>query len=405
MPIENAASRLAEHLLECDFVEVRAHHDADGIAAASILCHALFRQGKEFRLRICPRITPEDIPTEGSVLLCDFGASLPDLPPEVMVVDHHVPRFEGEYHVNPHLAGIDGDRDLSASGAAYLVAQRMGDNRDLIGLALLGLIGDGQEFSGKNQEICGEGIANGFISPRRGIRLPGRDLNEQLQLAINPFLSGISGDEALARSIVVGSTFDGDTDLETLLSVVLIKMSPKATIDSMLAVYGNTYGLGREVIDEAHTLAALIDACGKAGAGDLGASLCLRSTSGLSEAWEIMQQYRLAVIAAVQGAERIEENVAIYRVNDGAVASDVADALAFDHLQNGPVFVFSQIGERYSVSARCPAGVDYDLEALMRTLAGECGGQGGGHRRRAGALIGRDQIGSFRQGLVEALSI
>ena len=28
--------------------------------------------------------------------------------------------------------GIDGDRELSAAGMAYIVAQKMGDNRDLV---------------------------------------------------------------------------------------------------------------------------------------------------------------------------------------------------------------------------------------------------------------------------------
>jgi single-stranded DNA-specific DHH superfamily exonuclease len=151
MSLDAAAATLASRLLEQEFVEVLAHHDADGIAAASILCHAMFRAGGRFRLRIRPDITPEEIPREGSVLLCDFGSALQDLPDDVMVVDHHQPRFEGELHVNPHLAGIDGDRNLSAAGAAYLVARKMGDNRDLAGLTLLGIIGDGQVIEGPNR--------------------------------------------------------------------------------------------------------------------------------------------------------------------------------------------------------------------------------------------------------------
>ena len=46
-----------------------------------------------------------------------------------MVVDHHLPLFDGELHVNPRLSGIDGDRELSAAGTAYYIAQQMGDNR------------------------------------------------------------------------------------------------------------------------------------------------------------------------------------------------------------------------------------------------------------------------------------
>lgn len=57
MSLDAAAASLADHLLEQEFVEVLAHHDADGIAAASILCHAMFREGGRFRLRIRPGIS------------------------------------------------------------------------------------------------------------------------------------------------------------------------------------------------------------------------------------------------------------------------------------------------------------------------------------------------------------
>jgi len=403
MSLDAAAASLADRLLEQEFVEVLAHHDADGIAAASILCHAMFREGGRFRLRIRPGIATADLPGDGSVLLCDFGSALTDLPGDVMVVDHHLPRFEGDYHVNPHLAGIDGDRDLSAAGAAYLVAQRMGDNRDLAGLALLGIIGDGQPLDGPNREIVNEGIANGFITPRRGLRLPGRGLAEQLSLAVDPYLPGFSGEPDAARTLVAQVTDEDDLDTESLLTRLVLTTAPNASVSALCGVWGTTYSLGREVIDEALNLAAVVDACGKAGNGDIGASLCLRSSHALQEAWEITARYRQAVVAGIRGARRLDERVAIFAVDDGGVASDVADALANDFVQTGPVFVIGISGDHCSVSARCPPGIDLDLEALMRTIAEACGGRGGGHRLRAGARIGADQADRFRQALLEAV--
>jgi len=400
MSLNAAAANLADHLLEQEFVEVLAHHDADGIAAASILCHAMFREGGQFRLRIRAGITAAEVPHDSSVLLCDFGSALTDLSGDVMVVDHHLPHSEGDYHVNPRLAGIDGDRNLSAAGAAYLVAQRMGDNRDLTGLALLGIIGDGQEIEGPNREISSEGIGNGFIAPRRGLRLPGRGLVEQFALSVNPYLVGFSGEPDAARALVAEVTDEDDVDVESLLSRVVLTAAPKASLSALCGIWGTTYSLGREVIDEATNLAAVVDACGKAGRGDIGASLCLRSTHALQEAWEITARYRQAVIAGIRGARRLDERLALFAVDDGAVASDVADALANDLVQSGPVFVIGERGDRYSVSARCPPGIDLDLEPLMRRVAEACGGQGGGHQRRAGALIGADQIDRFRQELL-----
>jgi len=403
MSLDAAAATLASRLLEQEFVEVLAHHDADGIAAASILCHAMFRAGGRFRLRIRPDITPEEIPREGSVLLCDFGSALQDLPDDVMVVDHHQPRFEGELHVNPHLAGIDGDRNLSAAGAAYLVARQMGDNRDLAGLTLLGIIGDGQVIEGPNREIANEGIANGFITPGRGLLLAGRGLVEQITLAIDPYLPGLSGEPDAARTLVAAVTGEDEVDMETLLSRIVLKAAREASVTALCRLWGTTYSLGREVIDEAGDLTAVVDACGKAGKGDIGASLCLRSSHALQEAREITARHRQSVIAGVREARRLDERVGLYEVDDENVASDVADVLAHDLVQDGPVFVIGRGSGRCSVSARCPPGVDLDLDALMRTVARACGGHGGGHRQRAGARIPAGGLDRFREELLEAI--
>ena len=119
-----------------------------------------------------------------------------------MVVDHHLPKFEGTFHANPRLAGIDGDRELSGAGMAYLVAQMMGDNRDLSGLVIPGIIGDGQEMTGKNLEIFNDGIAEGIIVPDRGLTLPGRDMTERWYTATSPYLDGISGGEQIIADLM-----------------------------------------------------------------------------------------------------------------------------------------------------------------------------------------------------------
>lgn len=397
MSLDAAAGLVAQRLLDADFVEVYGHHDADGIAAASILCQALAREGIRFRMRIRARVNAEEINDEETVLLCDFGSGLADLPEEVIVVDHHIPAFRGAYHVNPRLAQIDGEKELSASGAAYIVAQHMADNRDLAGLALLGIIGDGQEFSGKNYEILSDGIANGFIAPSRGLRLAGRDRTEQLACALAPYLEGISGNEEAAEELA------GEGE-DALLSRIVLAIAPCASATAMLALYGDRYELEREVVHDAHNLAALVDACGQAGRGGLAASLCLRAPEGVGEAWEIARTYRTQVISAISGATLRSDRPAIYEIDNPSVVRGAADALANDRVQTAPVVVMAKGEETVTVSARCPPGVDVDLETLMRRLGEECGGSGGGHRRRAGATISADRVDCFKAGLAEAVA-
>ncbi|HDR73139.1 MAG TPA: DHH family phosphoesterase [Methanoculleus sp.] len=397
MSLDAAAGLVARRLLDAEFVEVYGHHDADGIAAASILCQALAREDIRFRLRIRARIAADEISDGETVLLCDFGSSVADLPAEAVVVDHHVPSFRGTYHVNPRLAGIDGDRELSASGTAFLVAGHMADNRDLAGLALLGILGDGQEFAGKNYEILSDGIANGFIEPRRGLRLAGRDRTEQLACALSPYLEGISGNEEAAEEI-------GSGDDDTLISRIILAIAPAASAQAMCALYGDRYELEREVVHDAHNLCALVDACGQAGYGGLAASLCFRAPGGVEEAWEIARTHRIQTISAIAGAAQLAEYPAIYAIDNPAVVRGAADALAHDRIQTAPVVVMAPRDGTITVSARCPPGVDIDLESLMRRIAGECGGSGGGHRRRAGAVIDADRADCFKAGLLEAIA-
>jgi single-stranded-DNA-specific exonuclease len=405
MSIEDTADLVAENLLGQRFVEVLAHHDADGIAAASIIGMALWRAGKQFRLRIRPQISSADVTGENAVLLCDFGSAEELLPEETIVIDHHVPHFEGQFHLNPRLEGISGDRELSAAGAAYLVAERMGDNRDLSGLVLLGILGDGQRTEGANHEIVSEGIAQGYIGPNRGLCLPGRDLTEQLAYSISPYLEGISGNRDAAAELVKKSTRAAGPDLDILLSLIVLQVSQPATLHAMQSIYGTTYTLDREVVNDAHSLLALVDGCGRSGAGGLAVSLCLRSLDGVEEAWKLALQYRERVIDAVRNAQRDDARVPVYTIEDAGLTSNVADILAYDREQATPVAVIARAGDRCHVSTRCPPGITSDLEALMREIGIEYGGSGGGHPGRAGATIDARQINQCRKRLAEALAV
>jgi single-stranded-DNA-specific exonuclease len=409
MPLETAAGTVAEQMKRQEFVEVYAHHDADGIAAASILCHAMLRAGIRFRLRVRQEIFLSDLAGDKAYLLCDLGAGMENLPHHVMVVDHHLPLSGGEFHVNPRLFGIDGDRELSAAGTAYYVAQKLGDNRDLAGLVIPGIISDGQQMAGKNLEIFNEGITNGIIVPDRGLTLPGRDMTERWYLATSPYLEGISGAEEriaalLSQSLDPAQGSNGFR-LDTLLSQVVLEAIPKTTAASLRALYGDTFHLQREVIEDAHALTAVIDACGKAGYGDIAASLCLRSSHYLDRAWEIARQHRGRVIEAVRTARPVEGYKGVYEITNATLASDVSDILARDIPQAVPVMVYAKSGDTCRISARCPPGTTADLGPLIRTLAGSCGGNGGGHLLRAGATIPCDKVGIFAKGWQEATAL
>lgn len=400
MSLEEAASRVAEHLVHQEFVEVYAHHDADGIAAGTILCTALLRRGIRFRLRIQHRISPAAISPDTPTLLCDFGSGLEDLSSEVMVVDHHIPRFRGELQVNPRLDGIDADRELSSAGAAYLVAGKLGDNRDLAGLVMLGVIGDHQDIAGRNLEIFNGAVAEAIITPEKGCLLAGRDLHERLLWAINPYLPRISGDEMAIADLIETAERDGKMQYDTLMSLIVLRISPFVPAGTLTSVYGDRYSLEREVIPDAHALAAVVDACGKCGRGGLAASLCFRSSAGLKEAWDITRDHRGRVIGALRQLASTPASDGFFEVGDPSIASDVADALARDTVQERPVMVVVRTGDVCHISARAPGSFGLNLGQEVHEAAVACGGFGGGHRTRAGATIGCTRMDEFREAII-----
>jgi single-stranded-DNA-specific exonuclease len=407
MSLETAAETVAEQIRRQEFVEVFAHHDADGIAAASILCHAMLRSGIRFRLRVRQEVTPSDLTGDSAYLLCDLGSGREDLPRTTIVVDHHLVQFEGEFQANPRLSGIDGDRELSAAGMAYYVAQALGDNRDLAGLVIPGILGDGQQFAGKNLEIFNEAIANGIIVPDRGVKLPGRDMTERWYMATSPYLDGVSGNEGLIADIL-DSAHDtrqagNGPRLDTLLSRVILASAHGTAAGSLQSVYGDTLHLQREVIEDAHALTAIIDACGKTGHGEIGATLCLRSSHDIERAWEITRQHRVQIIEAVRTARPLEGSKGVFEVQGTTIASDVADILVRDLASMGPVLIYAQGKESCHISARCPSGAKADIGPLVHRLAESCGGNGGGHILRAGATIPCKRIGMFTKGWQEAI--
>ncbi|QYZ78929.1 DHH family phosphoesterase [Methanofollis formosanus] len=403
MSIQAVAEEVAEQIRAADFIEVYAHHDADGIAAGAILCQAIRRAGGRFRLRVRRTIRTDDIVHPESTLLCDLGAGLADLPESVMVVDHHVPHFEGAYHVNPRLAGIDGERELSASGTAYLVAQALGDHRDLVGLALLGVIGDRQEFVGKNLEILNEGIANGYISPEKGLLLPGRGMREALETAVDPYIRGVSGRPETVTGILEKAVGEEEVSEDLLLSLLVLEAGGDAAPSVFSRLYGKRYQIEREVVEDACTLAALVDGCGQEGRGGLAASVCLRSPDAVEEAFAVAEAHRRRVLAGIEGARPLDRDGLVYGVEDAGAASGVADCLAFDLRRDTPVAVLAPRDDAWQVSARCPPGTDTDLETVLRDLAATLGGSGGGHRNRGGASIPGDQVEAFRDGFIRAV--
>ncbi|HJJ89281.1 MAG TPA: DHHA1 domain-containing protein [Methanocorpusculum sp.] len=385
MSLESAAKTLAKHIASQEYIEIYSHYDADGIAAAAIISLAISRAEIAFRLRILPEISKIYVENPEISLLCDFGASCTDLAESTMIIDHHVPYNHSPYHVNPHLFSEDGDNELSGAGCAYLVANALGDNRNLAGLVMLGILGDNQTLSGRNQKIIGDAVANNLINPSRGILLAGRTTTEQIANSLHPYLPNLSGDDDRAAAIESACQSKVSNDAYTTCVLSQIVLNSNASYSALMRLYGDSWSLEREVIPHAHTFTAVVDACGKSGNPGIAYALCCGDASYLEEAWEIAASYRNRVITAVKTAKKIREKPAIWIVNDYTTTSDAAGV--FVESTNSPVFVLGRKATSLQVSGRAPRNSSINLENIIRTIALSCDGSGGGHQHRAGAEV------------------
>jgi hypothetical protein len=321
-----------------------------------------------------------------------------------MVVDHHVPHFAGPCQLNPHRAGMKGGTDLSSAGAAYLLAQHLGDHRDLAGIAVAGMVTEGEPLSGMNREICNEGVALGIITPSRGLRLPGRDVAEGLFLSLSPALPGITGSEEEVKALVARSGGNGEPDTGLLLSLVLLEAGPRISARAMGSLYGDRHGLERELVPDAHALSAVLDACGRSGAGGLAVMLGLRAAGAAEQAWEVTRAWRIRVAGALAAAMAGQEAGGWYRVADTATAPAVADALVVTLAPDRPVVVLAPDGDLVQVAVRAVPTSGADLEAAADAAARAHGGRASGTRHRADVVIPAASLEGFTAAFREAVA-
>ena len=211
---------LQEHIEKDDVIRIISHNDADGISSAAVLANALAEEDVQFHTTIIPRLK-EDIVNQlrhekydlfifsdmGSSFIKEFNTYKHD----VIVADHHQPDdTEAEsnvVHLNPHLFGIDGSKDLCGAGSSYLTIREM-DKKHLAYFALIGAFGDmqGQNgFTGVNKLIVQDALESGTLEIHEGLKTVSQasePIYKSLAYTFSPPLPKISGDFDGAREFL-----------------------------------------------------------------------------------------------------------------------------------------------------------------------------------------------------------
>lgn len=402
--LDKAAEAIARSILRCDSLRVISHNDADGITSAGLICNALLRAGIPFQASLLKRLDESAIAgLEGPVVFCDMGSGKPEIisrvRDECFVLDHHRPVGTLScMHLNPHLFGIDGAFELSASGTVYSVVRQMGDNSDLSGLALVGAMGDRQGMIGANRAILDEAVACGAVEVRPGLKMAMDGPAEKaFSGCIEPLLD-IVGDEVKARGFlkeigIAGSVEDlAGEDLARLSTAIALKLLMQGSFAAD-SVIGEVIRLKREVVENALEMVQLLNACGNRDVPGLGLVLCLRDRTAIQTAQKLASEYRdhiLREIAMLRENCRAIKNIRYLRMENGEAGS-VVSGLGIRYLYTDmPLVTLNHKDDIVKISARGTKPLvarGLDLSVAMRRAAGSVGGNGGGHTIASGASI------------------
>src|SRR5919112_961888 len=202
-------------------VAIISHLDADGITSGSIMAMALRRMGARYSIRAVADMNSsliEKMKTEGRdfYVITDLGAGWASYLRKTfgdkwVIIDHHemtqeeVLTDDAGQILNPWKFGIDGGREVSAGGMAYMVASALDfKNRDLSAIAVVSTVADRQDqgdkksFFGLNAEILKTAQSLGLVSVDLDIILTGREtrpVHEALAYTLFHYIDGLTGNK------------------------------------------------------------------------------------------------------------------------------------------------------------------------------------------------------------------
>jgi len=448
-----AADLIREHVEKGDTVHVHSHVDADGLSAAGIMGKALLRAGARFRLRlerwmdekVADRIAEENA---ALTIFTDMGSGYLDLLGErlanrdVVILDHHQPVAEipsGFVQVNPHVHGIDGTRDISGAGVAYLAAKAMDKkNLDLACLAVVGALGDLQDknkerkLGSVNKTIVEDAVKSGCLTVETDLLFFGREtrpIHQALARTTNPFIPEISGEEdnSLAFLINLGikpkrnEKWRALRDLsaeekKTLLSAIADHLVSKGLAGDVVSdLVGDVYTLTQEEpwtpLRSAREFSVLLNATGRMDKAGLGAAICMGDRKKcLEEATAVIMEYRRTITKYLRWVTekpgRLEELESIHVVRgdgfiDEKVLSPVCTILSTTLTQLGkPIIAYATISgeDQVKVSSRGSEPLiqkGLNLGEIMQVASEKFSGRGGGHDVAAGAQVPIKDVEDF----------
>ena len=409
-----------------DFIQIYSHYDADGVSAASIVARTLLREGKEFRATLFTTLNDYNMDIIRStkadcIIITDLGASYIDqldaMKQDIVVLDHHTIISEAQRicYANPHLYGIDGMTSGCGATMALLFSVTMNErNWDLVQVAFAGIAGDRQHInglSGLNTYLLEQGKKRGFVEEMPGSLIPAGDLMTQLFLTTDPYIRGVSGNEAGVAKLLDDAGIDRgksymdltDDERRKLSSLIAVRLTQQGMLEqSMNEIARNRYylkGLGMD----AEYLSSVLNSCGRSGFGGMGISAGMGDRKSIELGANLMKDSDKDLVLNMVELDKKGLNQRKHFQWFDSSDSGFTGMLCGISMQcigdpNKPTIGMNRSKEPVNLSSRgmwCQLDKGIDLAVAMREACNTVGGDGGGHRIAAGGSIPSEKVEEF----------
>lgn len=438
--------RMAEKVKAKNNFVVVGHHDCDGICSTAIIFRALERLGKKAATHTIKQLYSDSVQELKELgenfIFVDFGSGqleflVKEFNDNFFVFDHHEPsKIAHENHFNAMNFGFNGGTDLCGAGSCYLFAKTLDEkNIDLVQLAIVGAIGDMQDFSsgkliGLNAEILIEAEKNGFVKVENDLRLYGRisrPLIQFLLFSTNPILPALTGNEDNCIKFLQGLGIELKKH-ERFVSYNELSFEDKRKLSTALILHLQSFNVPewkiKELIGEVYTFpkegfhsplrdakefSTLNNSCGRHGMGEVALKVCLGDRGEhYLKAIALMQDHRRQLREGIEFISKIlEEREEFYffdaedKVKDTLVGI-IAGMLYGSVIESSkPVIAFGRYDEKFiKVSARATKELvrrGLNLGKTLKEICKELGesSEGGGHSIAAGCRINVSQREEF----------
>ncbi len=420
-------------------IRIISHLDADGISACAILIQALTTDGRHHSISIIEQLDEEIIKKISEepynvYMFSDIGAGQLNLinkylsDKKTIIIDHHTPEGnvkDNMIYINPHSFGIDGGTEISGAGVAYLFSCALNKkNEKLAHLAIIGAMGDVQEekgFKRLNQEILNKAMEHGLIEIKKSLNIFGahtRPLHKSLEYS--NLLPDMSESDILqfVHNIGINPISEKgwkkmndltDEELKALTAAIIMKrINTENPEDIFTNHYTLKHGEENTPFRDVKEFATLLNSCGRLNRASIGLGVCLGDGEAKKKAKSVSEEYKKALGDALswyrEEAEVIKgKNYVIINAGDRilhTIAGTLASIISKSKEHPDNTFVMCLARSRTAkgitkVSLRMSGNNNYDVREIIKKITEKIGGQAGGHKAAAGALISTELEDKF----------